>query len=285
MIRHKRLIATLGGAALALLPTGCAKGPSGTTSNGNGGTVTNGRQLFVTMQVRGNIDLANDYYFVCFNITPTSTNAPLTRNGFTGPVPVITDFESGGNGFAGGAFTTFVEIHQGQPQSSFGVYGMASDLHTTSYIGQPINATISGGTITFQIPLSYIESGSQFFTGGTTYTDADISQLQVNFINTDNISINPQDTTPKNFDALGNPLTITGGGGLNGFVTIPATQDTTYQNGTFGQEGTDDVATFTPSASPNGQTNYDTSVGLYSPQTSTVAANLDITNWSITFTG
>jgi hypothetical protein len=107
----------------------------------------------------------------------------------------------------------------------------------------------------------------------------------VNFINTDNISNNPQDTTPKDFDALGNPLSSTAGGGLNGFVTIPATQDTTYQNGTFGQEGADDVATFAPSASATGQTNYDSAVQLYSPQTSSAAADLDITNWSITFTG
>jgi hypothetical protein len=120
-------LAALGGAALALLPTGCAKGPSGTSgTTGGTGLGAGGKQLFVTVQVRGDVDLANDYYFVCFNITPAGTGAALTRNGFTGPVPVITDFESGGNGFAGGAFTTYVEIHQGQPQSSFGVYGIAS---------------------------------------------------------------------------------------------------------------------------------------------------------------
>ncbi len=284
MTPHGRLMAALGGAALALLPAGCARGPSGTTSTGTGGISGGGRQLTVQMQVRGNVDLANDYYFVCFNITPASTGAPLARNGFTGPVPVITDFESGGNGFAGGAFTTYVEIHQGQVQSSFGVYAIGADLHTTRYLGQPVNANISGGTVTFQIPLAYIEAGSNFF-NGNTYTDASISQLEVNFINSDNISNNPQDTTPKDFDALGNPLSSIGSGGLNGFVTIPATQDTTYQNGTFGQEGPDDVATFTPGASATSQTNYDNSVQLYSPQSSPVAANLDIINWSITFTG
>ncbi len=267
----------------ALLPAGCAKGPAGMTSTTTG-LGAGGRQLVVQMQVQGSIDLSNGYYFVCFNITPSSTSAPLANNGFTGPVPVITDFQSGGNGFAGGAFTTFVEIHQGQPQSSFGVYAIASDLHTVRYLGQPINASISGGTVTFQIPLADIETGSQFSTG-TTYTDADISQLEVNFINTDNISSNPQDTTPKNFDALGDPLSSTVGGGLNGFVTIPATQDTTYQSGTFSQEGPNDVATFTPSASATGQTNFDNAVQLYSPQTSAVATRLDITNWSITFTG
>jgi hypothetical protein len=40
-----------------------------------------------------------------------------------------------------------------------------------------------------------------------------------------------------------------------------------------------------PTASATGQTNYDTAVQLYSPQSSPVAANLDITNWSITFSG
>ena len=280
----RRLPILLAGAALVLLPAGCAKGPAGVSSTTTGGQSANGRMLFVTMQVQGAIDLANDYYFVCFNITPSSTGAPLARNGFTGPVPVITDFESGGNGFAGGAFTTYVEIHQGQPQSSFGVYGISADLHTPTYLGQPINASISGGTLSFQIPLADIETGSQVSTGNT-YTDADISQLEVNFISTNNISSNPQDTTPKDFDALGNPLSSTVGGGLNGFVTIPATQDTTYQNGTFGQEGANDVAVFTPTASATSQTNFDNSVTLVPGQPTPATTGLDITNWTITFTG
>jgi hypothetical protein len=254
----------LGAFGSVFLLSGCAREPSGSS------TAVLGRQVVISMTVRGNIDLADDYYFVCFNVNNTS------ENGFTGPVPVVTDFQSGGNGFAGGAFSSFVEIHQGQPQSNFGIYSVSSNLLTPSYLGQPINGNISNGTLTFEIPLSDIASASGI-------AESSISSVEVNFITTNDVSTNPNDTTIKYFDALGNPEL----GQLNDFVTIPTAQDTTYSDSTFNDEGSDDVAAFSTSASSTNpsQTNFSSTVQVLPDQTPTTVANVDITGWTVTFNG
>ena len=268
MTRHS-LPAFLG-AALFLLPSGCAKGPSGSPTGG-GSSIT-GRLLIVTMTVRGQIDPTNDYYFVLFNVNNTA------RNGFTGPVPVVTDFERGGNGFAGGNFSHYVEVHQnaGPPSASgstnFGFYGIASDLLTTSGPAGLIQALFTStnapnDTLTFEIPLSSLATSD--------ISAANISNLEVNFIATDKVPINPQDTSTKNFDALGD---ASGGGGLNDYATIYVG---TNVNGT---DAANDVASYAPATNSPQNVPYSVDSNQNQTQPSNIP-NLDITNWSVTFSG
>ncbi|MBV9850910.1 MAG: hypothetical protein JO250_14655 [Armatimonadetes bacterium] len=264
------------GAAL-LLPAGCAKGPPGSPTTG---TSLTGKLLTVSLTVRGQIDPTNSYYFVVFNVNNTS------RNGFTGPVPVVTDFERGGNGFAGGSFSHFVEIHQGQPVQSasggnnFGIYSVDPTLLTPTVQGAPIQAQITttqspNDTLRFEIPLSALATND--------VSVSDISTLQVNFITTNIVPTNPQDTTPKYFDAIGDPRQ----GQLNDFISISTAQDTTYTNTALGYAATDHVATYSTNTGTS-QTNYDSSVQVVPDQTQTQPVNipnLNIVSWSITFSG
>ncbi len=268
------------GAALLLLPAGCAKGPPGSPTGG-GSNIT-GRQLIISMTVRGNIDLANDYYYAVFNVNGA------TRNGFTGPVPVVTDFERGGNGFAGGAFCLYVECHQGAGTTTgtpLGIYGVDSTLLTPTYIGPPVQESVNGGTFQVQIPLADIATAYANQTG-TSFTESDITNLEVNFIATNVVPVNPQSTSVKYFDALGDPRL----GQTNAFVTIPTTQDTTYTNDTLGgQEPTEDVATYSPGTNTS-QTDYSSSVQVVPDQSPANIANLDIADaggpaWSIEIRG
>ena len=256
------------GAMLLLTPGGCAKGPSGSPTNGGGGGggIT-GRLLVVTMTVRGQIDPTHDYYFVLFN----DNNA--SRNGFMGPVPVVTDFQSGGNGFAGGNFSHYVEVHQnaGPPSSTgdtdFGFYSIGTDLLTRSAPGELIQALITttnspNDTLTFQIPLSSLATSD--------ISASALSNLEINFIATDNVPVNPQDTTTKNFDSLGDARA---GGELNAFATVYVGTNAA------GTDPANDVATYTPATNSPAMVPYTVSPGQATP----AIADLDITNWSISF--
>lgn len=254
------------GTALLLLPAGCAKGPNGPL--GNTGL---GKQLVITMTVRGQIDLVNDYYFVVFNVND------IARNGFTGPVPVVTDFERSGNGFGGGAFTAFVECHQGQGQgASFSINAISSDLLTPTYIGQPTQATVSGNTFQFTIPLAAIAQASSMSTG-TSISEGQIQNLEINFINTNVVPVDPQFTGVKYFDALGDPTANS----TNDFIQISPGENTQYMNATsppVEQEG--DVATY------DGAGNIAVVQGQGPTDTPPAAiSNLDIINWTLSING
>lgn len=262
---RRNFLAAVSVAALLLLPAGCAKGPSGSPTGGGGGLT--GTLLVVTMTVRGTIDPVHDYYFILFNDNRTA------RNGFTGPVPVVTDFERGGNGFAGGNFSHYVEVHQnaGPPSASgntnFGLYSITPDLLTPSTPGALIQAQISttnvsNDTLTFEIPLASLATSD--------ISVSSISNLEINFISTDIVPVNPQDTSPKNFDALGD---ATAGGQLNAFATIFVGTNAT------GQDALNDVATYSPATNSPTTLPYTLSAN----QSSSAIANLDITNWSVTF--
>ena len=266
------------GVALLLMPVGCAKGPSGSPS---GGSVT-GKQLFITMRVRGQVDLANDFYYVVFNVNGT----PI--NGFTGPVPVVTDFQRSGNGFAGGAFTCYVLCHQNQPQgSNFSVNAISADLLTPRYLARPVQESVAGNTLSFQVPLADIAAATAAQTGAS-FTEAQISTLQVNFITTNVNPVNPQDTTTKYFDALGAPPTTGSINSVNNFVTLSTAQDTTYTNAIgVTPEQPNDVATYTGNVTQGSLS----AVQIVPDQTPPAIANLDIADagglpaWSVEIRG
>ena len=189
-----------------LLSQGCARVPSSAKGSGT--------QLIVTMTVAGNIN-PNDFYFVLFN----ATSNPVASQG---PIPVVAS--PWGNGFAAGQFTGFVRVDSSQPNGGYGVYSVVPDtsLQTFTYLGSPINTTPVTGSSTFiqfTIPLSQLATSS--------LRASDITAVQMNFINTDRIPVNPNDTNTKEFDALGDARIPSQ---VNDPITIPVQQAGTYSN-------------------------------------------------------
>ncbi len=225
-----------------------------------------GRQIVVTLRVRGRVDLTNDYYYALFNVNGQS------RNGFSGPVPVVTDFQRGGNGFAGGAFTLFVEGHQGEPRGSdFGLYAAGPDLRSRSYLGSPIQESVSGDTLTFRMPLAAIAQASNL-------PESQILTLQVNFVATNVVPVNPQDTTIKYFDSLGDPRD----GDLNAYLTLSPAQATTYRNFTSVRpEAPGDVASY---GGPGGVTVVPGQDGPTDKVPAALTA-IDIVDWTLEIRG
>jgi len=216
-MHHKifsRLICPLGFAAVLTGLPGCAKAPAGIAGN-------SGTQLIVTMSVQGKIR-SDYYYFVLFNPVTTPVSG-------TGPVPVVAP--PWGNGFGAGQFTAMVRYDGSQPFSGYGFYTVVpgSNLLQFQGPGAPTQFTpvqqdsgsgqLTGKTITFQIPLASLAT--------TSLPVSQIGFVQVNFIATSRIPVNPTDTTPKLFDALGDPRSV---GGLNDPVSISVTQSGLYQN-------------------------------------------------------
>ena len=206
---QRRLLHFCAFCGLLLLPVSCANTPSSFQNSGG-----NGRQLIVTMTVQGQIN-PNDFYFVLFR----NANDP---NGTVGPIPVIA--APWGNGFAGGDFTHFVRYDATQPSSGYGVYSVVpgSTLRSFTYLGAPVQATpvqTGGNTIQFQIPLSQL---------ATTAVPADsIDALQINFLNTNLIPVDPTYSGTKEFDALGDARQS---GQINAYITIRTGQAAIYNN-------------------------------------------------------
>jgi hypothetical protein len=225
-----------------------------------------GRQVVVSLRVRGRVDLTSDYYCVLFNVNGRS------RNGFTGPVPVVTDYQRGGNGFAGGAFTLFVEGHQGEPRgSSFGLYAAGPDGRGRTYLGMPLQESVSGDTLSFRMPLAAIATASGL-------PEDRIATLQINVVATNVVPVDPQDTTVKYFDALGDPHD----NAVNAFLTLSPAQATTYRNRTSVRpEGPGDVAAY------DGAGNITVVPGQDAPTDKAPAAltAIDIVDWTLEFRG
>ncbi len=202
--------------ALLLLPSGCAKAPSGGITS-----PASGPQLFVTLTVAGRIN-PSYYYFVLFNLN----NAPGPGNtGVTGPVPVVA--VPYGNGFAAGAFLRYVEVNGNQ----FNYNGISADLLTPQPLGAAnlVQASASGSTLSFQLPISALATPA--------IAVSQIQTIQVNFVTT-NVTPPPGDTLPnppKVFDAL----QISGQSSANSYLNIIAgingvIQPYSYQNTSSG---------------------------------------------------
>ena len=244
---------------LLLLPAGCAKAPGGASVSTGQGT-----QVIVTMTVAGTIN-PNYYYFVLFNVN----NSPGPTG--TAPVPVVTVRDTGGNGFAAGAFTNYVEFNQTVPGgaavggTNVGYYGISSDLLTPSYLGSSspylVQAQVSGNTLSFQIPLAELATSS--------VPAGSITSLQINFVTTNLVTSNPSAPQTKVFDALGQTNQL---GGLNNPITIQTGTSGIYNNASVQDEAAGDVTEYV-----NGQP-----VTATSANTPGVTTNdLDITDWSV----
>ncbi len=248
-VRLFRLLPLLAG--LLLVPAGCAKSPSGISGNS-----TSGPQVTVSMTVAGTLN-PNYYYFILFNATGAVAGAKPV-----GPIPVFA--APYGNGFAAGAFTNYVQYHNGQPGgTNLGFWTISSDLLTPSYLGSSspylVQSEVGSNTFTVQIPLADLANA------GTPA--AAIQNLEVNFIAT-NVLPPPSDTlTAKYVDAL-YPTNVSGN--LNSFVIIPTTQSGIYQNSDQNIEPAGDVTQYV-----GGGPTTVTSAQFAD------AADLDIINWSV----
>jgi hypothetical protein len=230
----------------ALLLSGCAEYPSGGSSSASGAI------LNVTMTVSGQIN-PNYYYFVVFN----NANDP---HGTNGPEPVIAP--PNGNGFVAGAATSYIEYSTNQGGDGYLFYKFnGATLQSPTAVGAPSQDTpvsAGGNTIQFQIPVSELAT-STVSAGATNY-------IQVNFIAYSRLIISPDDTSSKDFDALGD--THPGTGQLNDYFTFPTTQNNTYSDSSVGNE-------------PTGDEEVTNGSGGYSPVSD---PDVDISGWSITVT-
>ncbi|MDR3707454.1 MAG: hypothetical protein P4L33_04075 [Capsulimonadaceae bacterium] len=231
------------GGAATLAMAGCAKYPSSSSTS-------SASALLVSMTVAGVID-PNSYYFVVFNTSNDSAGA-------SGPTPVVAP--PWGNGFVSGAATHFVEYHGNLAADGYEIYRFVAGTSLQQYtaVGVPSQVTTissTSNTIQFRIPLSVLAT--------STILAGAITNIQINFLTTDRIPVNPQDTSPKLFDALGN--SNYGSGQLNDYITISTTTGATYNNSYENIEPAGDVQ----------QTNGSGGYSQYN------APNLDITGWSV----
>ncbi len=209
--------------ALGLITAGCANFPDNATP-------TTGTRLIITMTVAGDID-PNYHYFVAFD-----TSGRVSP----GPLPVVGP--PWGNGWGTGSITNYVVYDAAQSQGGYGVYRITSgtNLLGNVYIGPPVNFNIPPlGTnrLQFTIDLGQLAT--------PTVPDPSLGLININFITTDVIPIDPNYSGPKFFDGLG----PTG----NNFITI---------------------STNTSQVFSNSQTNIESGGDVPVP-------NLDIVDWSI----
>jgi hypothetical protein len=204
------------------------------------------------MTVSGTIN-PNYFYFVIFNNINDS-------HGVNGPDPVIAP--PWGNGFVAGAATSYVEYTPTQPGDGYLLYKFTdSTLQQSSAVSAPSQDTpvqSGGNTIQFQIPISDLAT--------STLSASQTKYIQVNFIATNRIPVNPEDTSPKEFDALGD--THPGTGQLNDYITIPTNESNSFSSSSTGDE-------------PVGDEEVTNGSGGYSPVND---PNVDISAWSIQVT-
>jgi hypothetical protein len=227
-----------------MIVTGCAEYPSSSSSSSGG-------MLNITMSVEGTIN-PNYFYFVVFNNVNDS-------HAVNGPDPVIAP--PYGNGFVAGAATSYVEYSQTLPGDGYLFYRFPnSTLTQPTAIGAPPQDTpvpSGGNTIQFQIPISDLATSN--------VSASETNYIQVNFLTTNRIPVNPEDTSPKEFDALGNTSLVNE---LNDYITIPVSQSNTYSSASTGDE-------------PAGDEQVTNGSGGYS---SVNDPDVDISGWTIQVT-
>jgi hypothetical protein len=194
-------------AMAALVISACVIGLAGCAKFPAGGVKPTGKQLVITMTVAGQIN-PNYYYFVAID----NENDPTS-----GPLPVIGT--PWGNGWGTGALTSFVRYDRLQPQAGYGVYAVKprTSLLGSTYVGPPINVipvNPGSNTLRFTIDFSQIETA--------TIRADQISQLNINFITTDVVPLDPNYPGPKLWDALG-PAG-------SDYITISTQTNRKYQN-------------------------------------------------------
>lgn len=271
-------------AALLLLPAGCAKSPSTGSSS-----PASGPQLIVSMTVAGNIN-PNFYYYILFNVNNT-VGADKTS---TGPIPVVSDADFTGNGFAAGSFSNYVEYSGNQGNgTNFNYYlnypvVVQQSTNPPSTIiqqqsqslgpGQIVGALVSSDrhTLTFQLPLASLAT-SNYKQLASDITVDNINTLQINFVTTNFLPIPGAElSTPKYFDSLYNngqiayaPLIVRGATG-----SVMSANYSSSASGYNGESVSQDVnGGFVPVTGP-----------ISGPGGSGDATDLQITGWTIQLT-
>jgi len=215
---YKPLIpATLALAALSILGSGCAKSPSG------GPTTPNAlNRLTITMQVQAPVTRPYIYAFA-FDDDDVSNDGP----------GAIVSSTTQTNGIVGGSFSVLVFFQGGQfivyRRTDLGNGAEQLDRASSAFVTSPSR---NGNTFTFSLNLDALtDSGVRLFKAGT-------QDLDYNFISTDEIRRDPNNSLPKTYDALGlrasntyntidiqstNTVSGTDAGGVNDVVTDDTT--------------------------------------------------------------
>lgn len=168
-------------AMLVIIAAGCARTPDGSTP-------VTGNRLIITMTVAGEID-PNYNYYVAFDTSGTPS---------PGPLPVVGP--PWGNGWGTGSITHYVVFNATQPQGGYGVYSITpgTNLLGSTYLGPPISTIIppqGANKLQFTIDLGQLAT--------TTLPAEDIDVVNINFIATDIVPLDPNFPGPKFYDALG----------------------------------------------------------------------------------
>jgi hypothetical protein len=153
--------------------------------------------------VRGLINPQRHYFFAIDTTNDTSQ----------GPLPTVAP--PWGNGWGAGRITYYVQVDAAQP-GFFGIYQFqpGSNLLAATYLGRPLsNSTLDNtNTLSFSLNLDSLLDPS----------GAPAQNINVNFIATDRIPLDPNDREPKLVDALGQIG--------NNYLTLNTQQQRIYQN-------------------------------------------------------
>jgi hypothetical protein len=195
----------------AVLITGCAKYP--TTA------ARSGKQLVITMKVAGRISTTDStdptirrYYFIAID---------NDANTMTGPWAVVVP-PFGGNGWVTSAdasrsigLTSYVSYDPLSPQGYvYDVLPGSFFLNTTSP-QSPVRWEIVDGGSSIRVTIDFEQLAT------SSIKAADIHQLDINFITTNQLALNPDYTYPeREWDSLGSSG--------QDYVSIDTTSDRTY---------------------------------------------------------
>jgi hypothetical protein len=167
-----RLIAIVSSVLLALV-AGCARTPGGAAG-------LPPRQIILQMTTESPL-LPDRFYFLALDFSNDESR---------GPIPVFGP--PWGNGWGSGSITHYVRIRGNQAE----VYRIlpGTNLLQSEFLGRPFDfrLPIGGNTVTVTLDLETLAPRT-----------SGISQVNVNYITTDRVDVDPRFTGPKLLDAFG----------------------------------------------------------------------------------
>jgi hypothetical protein len=211
-MKFRAILLSAMAALMLIFAAGCARFPV------NPVPIT-GRQLIITVTVAGEIN-PNYYYYVAFDTSGAMTPGPL-------PVVAI----PWGNGWGTGNISNYVIFHTGQPFGGYALYRFTNpELLFPQLVGNgsPVSWVTpppGANTLQFTIDLGQL---------ATAALPADqIDQININFITTDVVPLDPNAPVRKLYDGLG----VRG----NEFITIQTATSQVYNNSQTNLEFPGDV--------------------------------------------
>jgi hypothetical protein len=211
---------------LPVLTAGCARTPAGISGPPP-------RELILTMTVAGIIS-PDDFYYLALDFSGDPSK---------GPLPVIGP--PWGNGWGTGSITHYVRIQSNQAQ----VYSIqpGTNLLQSNFLGRPFDyqPPINNGTATVTLDMDTLVPAN-----------STVSTVNVNYITTDRVVVDPRFTGPKLVDAFGEDGSH--------YLTIPIRTARVFTNSDFP----------TPIEQPG-------DVLLVPDRVHANAPNLDIVDWRV----